>query len=217
MTYIPIVPEVLAPVVAPIVEVVVIDLSLVKASNLSDVPNAGVARTSLGLGSAATTSSGDYAPVANGVTNGNSHDHSGGDGAAIVEAAITLVDNTTNDVSTARHGFAPKGDGSTTKFLNANGAYSTPAGGGASATRTVINASFPAQRTKKVNVVDATVTATSQVMAWVSGLAESNPNSGDMVDVHAIRATAKTGSFDLDLDFLTPWAGSLSIDYAVFA
>lgn len=46
---------------------------------------------------------------------------------ALVEADITLSDNTTNDVSTSKHGFAPKGDGSTTKFLNANGAYSTPA------------------------------------------------------------------------------------------
>lgn len=47
----------------------------------------------------------------------------------VVEADITLADNTTNNVSTSKHGFAPKGDGDTTKFLNANGAYSTPAGG----------------------------------------------------------------------------------------
>jgi hypothetical protein len=44
----------------------------------------------------------------------------------ITEAMQTLADNTTNDVSTSKHGYAPKGDGTTTKFLNANGAYSTP-------------------------------------------------------------------------------------------
>ena len=37
----------------------------------------------LGLGSAAYTSSGDYAVVGKGVTNGDSHDHIGGDGAQV--------------------------------------------------------------------------------------------------------------------------------------
>jgi len=48
----------------------------------------------------------------------------------ISDATITFTDITTGNVSSAKHGFAPKGDGTTTKFLNANGAYSTPAGGG---------------------------------------------------------------------------------------
>lgn len=42
------------------------------------------------------------------------------------DATISTTDVTTNNVSSTKHGFAPKGDGSTTKFLNANGAYSTP-------------------------------------------------------------------------------------------
>ena len=45
--------------------------------------NASTGRTSLGLGTAATTDATDYAPAAKGVTNGDSHDHSGGDGAQI--------------------------------------------------------------------------------------------------------------------------------------
>jgi hypothetical protein len=48
--------------------------------------------------------------------------------ASITEAMQVLADNTTNDVSTTKHGYAPKGDGDTTKFLNANGAYSVPSG-----------------------------------------------------------------------------------------
>jgi hypothetical protein len=40
-------------------------------------------KTVLGLGSAAYTSSGDYAVAAKGVTNGDSHDHNGGDGGQI--------------------------------------------------------------------------------------------------------------------------------------
>ena len=46
-------------------------------------------KTILGLGSAAYTSSGDYAPAAKGVTNGDSHDHDGGDGAAISFANLS--------------------------------------------------------------------------------------------------------------------------------
>ena len=48
----------------------------------------------------------------------------------ISDATITTTDIATNDVSSTKHGFAPKGDGTTTKFLNANGAYSEPAGSG---------------------------------------------------------------------------------------
>ena len=41
---------------------------------------------------------------------------------------IQISDVTTNNVSTSKHGFAPKGDGDTAKFLNANGAYSAAGG-----------------------------------------------------------------------------------------
>jgi len=51
------------------------------------------------------------------------------DNGAVTEAKQTIADNTTGNVSTSAHGYAPKGDGSTTKFLNANGAYSTPSTG----------------------------------------------------------------------------------------
>ena len=45
--------------------------------------DAAGARTNLGLGTAATAASSDFAPSTQGVTNGNSHDHNGGDGAQI--------------------------------------------------------------------------------------------------------------------------------------
>ena len=46
----------------------------------------------------------------------------------VTEAMQVLADNTTQNVSTSKHGYAPKGDGNTAQFLNANGAYSVPAG-----------------------------------------------------------------------------------------
>jgi hypothetical protein len=53
-------------------------------------------KTILGLGTAAYTASADYAVAAKGVTNGDSHDHNGGDGANIPTDGIAndAVDNT---------------------------------------------------------------------------------------------------------------------------
>lgn len=47
------------------------------------------ARTNLGLGTAATTASTDYAVAAKGVTNGDSHDHNGGDGAQVAYSTLS--------------------------------------------------------------------------------------------------------------------------------
>lgn len=50
-------------------------------------------------------------------------------GMAVTEAELTLADNTTGDVSTARHGFAPKAPNDTTKFLRGDAAWDVPAHG----------------------------------------------------------------------------------------
>lgn len=72
----------------------------------------------------------DFALAAKGVTNGDSHDHVGGDGAAIAEGALSLADVTTLDVSTTKHGFCPKAPNDTTKFLRGDGTWQVPGGGG---------------------------------------------------------------------------------------
>lgn len=46
---------------------------------------------------------------------------------AVVEADITLADNTTNNVSATAHGFAPKFPNNTTTFLRGDGTYVAPA------------------------------------------------------------------------------------------
>jgi hypothetical protein len=48
----------------------------------------------------------------------------------VTEANITLADNTTNNVSTTKHGLAPKAPNDATKYLDGTGAYSVPAGSG---------------------------------------------------------------------------------------
>lgn len=53
--------------------------------------------------------------------------------ADVDDADLVLSDVLTNNVSTSKHGFAPKLPNDATKFLNGVGAYSTPAGGGGGA------------------------------------------------------------------------------------
>ena len=45
---------------------------------------------------------------------------------AVTEAKQTLADNTTGNVSTARHGYVPKAPADATKFLDGTGAWSVP-------------------------------------------------------------------------------------------
>lgn len=44
----------------------------------------------------------------------------------LVETGLTLSDNTTNDVSTTKHGFVPKAPNDTTKFLRGDGTWDVP-------------------------------------------------------------------------------------------
>jgi hypothetical protein len=55
---------------------------------------------------------------------------------AVVENDITLANNTTNNVSITKHGFAPIAPNDATKFLDGTGAYSTPTGGSGTVTTT---------------------------------------------------------------------------------
>jgi hypothetical protein len=57
------------------------------------------------------------------VTGGDSHNHTGGAGAAVPESGLILTDNTTGDVSTARHGLVPKAPNDLSKFFRGDGAW----------------------------------------------------------------------------------------------
>ena len=50
--------------------------------------------------------------------------------AQVTDADLLLSDITTNNVSTTKHGFAPKAPNDATKFLDGTGAYSSPSSGG---------------------------------------------------------------------------------------
>ena len=50
----------------------------------------------------------------------------------VVEDDLSLSDNTTDDVSITKHGFAPKAPNDSSQFLNGLGSWATPASGGSS-------------------------------------------------------------------------------------
>jgi hypothetical protein len=74
-------------------------------------------KTILGLGSAAYTASSDYAVAAKGVTNGDSHDHNGGDGAQIDHGGLGGLSDDDHTQYT-KHSLAT----ATSDFLVASGA-----------------------------------------------------------------------------------------------
>ena len=67
-------------------------------------------------------------PVINGVTNGDLHDHLGGDGSPITEGAINLADVLTGDVSITKHGFCPKAPNDATKYLRGDATWAIASG-----------------------------------------------------------------------------------------
>lgn len=75
---------------------------------------------------------------------------------SLTESDLSLSNVTTADVSTARHGFAPKAPNDETKFLDGTGAYSVPPGGGTisniTSTASTITVGSPAGPTTNVDL-----------------------------------------------------------------
>lgn len=95
------------------------------------------------------------------------------DYSAVVEGDLGLTDITTANVSTSAHGFAPKGTGVATDYLDATGAYSTPVASPGDLTGDVTSVGLA---TTLVNVPNATPHAGSSLLTSIA--APSTPASG---------------------------------------
>lgn len=83
----------------------------------------------------------------------------------VTEAMQVLADNTTNNVSTTKHGYAPKAPNDATKYLDGTGAWSVPAGGGGGLSQGAINQLFAAS--PSVSCKPATQQACGAITATV--------------------------------------------------
>lgn len=100
--------------------------------------------------------------------------------ATVTEAMQVLADNTTNDVSTTKHGYAPKGDGSTSKFLNANGAYSTPASSAGGAMSLIATSSPTGTGVVTFSSIPATF---AHLLVMISGRSTAGVSPGVNVNI----------------------------------
>lgn len=89
--------------------------------------------------------------------------------AVVTDALLSTSDITTNDVSTTKHGFAPKAPNDATKFLNGVGAWAVPSGGGGGGGATVV-AATGVDAASGISTITACQQALgSTVIAFLSG------------------------------------------------
>lgn len=123
-----------------------------------------------------TTAASTYAPIAKGVTNGDSHDHVGGDGASIPIGGISAT-----------------GTPSASNFLRGDGTWTAPSGTG----DVVGPASAVSGRV-------ATFNGTTGKLIQDSGLTISGSNTGDQTTIVGITGTlAQFNTAVTDADFAT--------------
>jgi hypothetical protein len=112
------------------------------------------------------------------------------------EAGLTLSDNTTNDVSTSKHGFTPKAPNDTTKFLRGDGTWAVPNNNGG---LSIIVKSANQDVTNSVTYVDDTdlqfsVVAGGHYMIEVDLVASANNITGDYNGRFSVSAGTMKGN-----------------------
>ncbi len=135
---------------------------------------------------------------------------------AVVEADQTLADNTTNNVSTSKHGYVPKAPNDATKFLDGTGAFSSPTGASvatpntfanlpATCTPSGANAIFYATDGPYVSIC----TTTNTYSHFMSGFGKMfSPQVGDYTAINGTNATAVNTFGPLDIASTTSSGGA---------
>lgn len=112
---------------------------------------------------------------------------------AATDANITLTDITTNDVSTSKHGFAPKAPNDTSKFLRGDGTWAAPAGGpGSSMTIQEIDGS-PTGTPATLKVTNGTLTDNGDTSFTLT--IPNDVDGGGFNDTYVNTATVDGGAF----------------------
>lgn len=125
----------------------------------------------------------------------------------INEGGLSLGNNTTNDVSTSRHGFTPRLSGTATTFLDGTGNYTVPASGG-NVTSTAYTYTDPAA----ITIVKPA--AASFTLAATSGGGTGVPTKADLATRGiTINTPYGTGALTNSLTYVavpgaTPWTAT---------
>jgi len=163
-------------------------------------------------------SSSTFAPASKGVTNGDSHDHAGGDGAQISYANLSNIpstfapsshhashesggsdaikldnldtpdDNTDLNATTGYHGLLPKLSGTGTDFLAGDGTWKTAGGGGVSAW-VVKTGAYTAVTGDRINMDSSGGIFTITLPA--------SPSAGDEIDFNDV--TKSCGTYNVTI------------------
>lgn len=119
----------------------------------------------------------------------------------VTEAMQVTADNTTNDVSITKHGYAPKAPNDATKFLDGTGAWAVPAGG-VSDYMTVLSAIKDALANNSTTGIDQKFTSGSYI-----GLVHVRRGQNWTTPTNAVHTTTGTTT-------IVEYSGVVSINHA---
>ena len=140
----------------------------------------------------------------------------------VTETDMSLSDVTTQNVSTSKHGFAPKAPNDVTKFLDGTGAYSVPPGSSPLTTKgdvfgfSTVNARIPVGSNNQVLTADS---AQTLGLKWAGAVNSVDSITGAVSLVAGANVTISDNSPGAGQITIaaTPGAGGFSVvDYAEF-
>ena len=113
-----------------------------------------------------------FAPSAHAVTH-----RSGGSDAIAIDTLAAPTDITTLNASTSAHGLLPKLNNNASQFLNGQGAWATPAGGGGGATYVVLTADRTNATTSYADITDLSFAVSAATRYDIECLFQYNANA----------------------------------------
>ncbi len=167
------------------------------SSNILGIPSGGTGLASL-TAHALYVGNGTSVPtaLAVGATNTLLHGNTGANPSfsAVVEADITLSNNTTNNVTTGHHGFTPILPNDATKFLDGTGAFSTPVT--AATGMPIVGGTSPATTGRRVTWLQKGDSVNSSAMIAVGMAAATITGGSGIFDTAGFwaRATSTAGN-----------------------